>query len=76
MKFRYYPETDHLYIELSPTPGADADEVAPGVVLDLDANGQVVGIDVEDASKKVDLSRLEAEGLPTRTVALSAGRGE
>lgn len=66
----YYPETDHLYIELSTAAGADADEVAPGVVVDYDADGQIVGIDVEDASKRVDLSRLEAEGLPTQSLAV------
>lgn len=70
MKFRYYAGTDHLYIELSATPGADADEVAPGVVVDYDAQGQIVGIDVEDASKRVDLSRLESEGLPAHTLAV------
>ena len=70
MKFSYYPDTDHLYIELSPKPGADADEVAPGVVVDYDAEGQIVGIDVEDASKRVDLTRLEADGLPTHTLAV------
>ncbi len=70
MKFRYYPDTDHLYIELSATPGAEADEVAPGVVIDYDALGQIVGIDVEDASKRVDLSRLDAEGLPAHSLTL------
>ena len=39
-------------------------EVAPGVVLDFDAEGHVVGIDSDHASKIVDLSKLEAESLP------------
>ena len=64
MKFQYYQDTDSLYIELSDKVSADSDEVAPGVVLDFDAEGHVVGIDIDHASKIVDLSKLEAESLP------------
>ncbi len=66
MKFHYYQETDSLYIELSDKVSADSDEVAPGVVLDFDAEGHVVGIDIDHASKIVDLSKLEAEALPLK----------
>ena len=71
MKVHYYAETDSLYIELSAKAGADAREVAPGVVLDFDANGSLVGIDIDQASKVVDLSRLEAEALPVASISLS-----
>ena len=64
MKFLYYRDTDSLYIELSDKVGADSQEVAPGVVLDFDAEGHVVGIDIDHASQIVDLSKLEAEALP------------
>jgi uncharacterized protein YuzE len=64
MKFHYYRDTDSLYIELSDKVGADSQEVAPGVVLDFDAEGHVVGIDIDHASQIVDLSKLEAEALP------------
>ncbi len=64
MKFQYYQDTDSLYIELSGKPSVDSDEVAPGVVLDFDAEGHVVGIDIDHASEIVDLSKLEAESLP------------
>ena len=47
MKLNYFPETDSLYIELADRPGADAEEIRPGIVLDLDAAGEVVGIDIE-----------------------------
>ena len=66
MKFQYYQDTDSLYIELSDKVSADSDEVAPGVVLDFDAEGHVVGIDIDHASKIVDLSKLEAEALPLK----------
>ena len=64
MKFHYYRDTDSLYIELSDKVGADSQEVAPGVVLDFDAEGHVVGIDIDHASQYVDLSRIETESLP------------
>ncbi|MBI5649070.1 MAG: DUF2283 domain-containing protein [Chloroflexi bacterium] len=64
MKFQYYSETDSLYIDLSEKPGVDSTEVAPGVVLDFDAEGQLVGIDIDHASRVVNLSRLEAHALP------------
>jgi uncharacterized protein YuzE len=70
MKFHYYPETDSLYIELSEKPGVDSQEVAPNVVLDFDAEGRPVGIDLDHASKFVNLSRLEANSLPIQAVAL------
>ena len=69
MKVSYYPETDSLYIELSDKPGADAQELKPGIVLDLDEDGNLVGLDVDQASKKVSLSKLEIESLPMTRVA-------
>lgn len=64
MKISYYPETDSLYIDLSEKPGADVVVVSEGVVADVDENGMVVGIDIDtNASKIVDLSRLDLEGL-------------
>jgi uncharacterized protein YuzE len=64
MKFYYYPETDSLYIDLSEKTSVDSREVAPGVVLDFDAEGSLVGIDIDHASKVVSLSRIEADSLP------------
>lgn len=70
MKFYYYPETDSLYIDLSEKTSVDSREVAPGVVLDFDAGGNLVGIDIDHASRIVNLSRLEAEALPITAFSL------
>ena len=70
MKFRYYPETDSLYIELFKAPGADVREVAPGVVLDFDAEDRLVGIDIDHASTIANLSRLDVESLPVSSLSL------
>ena len=71
MKFQYYAETDSLYIDLSEKTSADSTEVAPGVILDFDAEGNLVGIDIDHASKIVDLMRLEAQALPIQSFAVS-----
>ena len=70
MKFHYYPDTDSLYIDLSEKPSTDSSEVAPGVILDFDENGQLVGIDIDHASKVANLSTLEAKSLPVQTLTL------
>lgn len=64
MKLHYYPETDSLYIELKTGPGVEAREVVAGLIVDLDANGDVVGFDIDQASGKLDLSRIETIALP------------
>lgn len=72
MKFHYYAETDSLYIDLAQRPGSEAREVAPGVVLDFDLDGQLVGIDIDHASRIVNLSELQAIALPVADVSLRA----
>ena len=71
MRFHYYPETDSLYIELSEKPSVDSQEVAVGIVLDFDDDGHLVGIDIDQASKSVNLTRLEANSLPLRDFAIA-----
>lgn len=66
MKFHYYPETDSLYIDLSEKSSVDSKEIADGVVLDFDHEGHLVGIDIDQASKLVNLSRLETKGVPLK----------
>jgi uncharacterized protein YuzE len=67
MKLHYYPETDSLYIDLNSRPSTDSREIAEGLVADFDAEGNVVGIDIDHASEKLDLKTLEAVSLPQLT---------
>jgi uncharacterized protein YuzE len=69
MKLHYYPETDSLYIELKSTPGTKAREIVDGLVVDFDAKGDVVGLDIDHASKKLDLSIVETVALPPASAA-------
>lgn len=66
MKFEYYSETDTLYILLKEEPGTEVREVAPDIVLDLDSSGEVVGIEIEHASTRTDLTSLHLSSLPVR----------
>jgi len=49
MKLNYYAETDSLYIDLSERASAESQEISEGVVLDYDADGRLVGIDIVNA---------------------------
>ncbi len=69
MKLHYYPETDSLYIELKSTPGTETREIVEGLAVDLDANGDVVGFDIDRASRKLDLSTVETIALPPASAA-------
>ncbi len=66
MKLHYYAETDSLYIELRDAPSVETREVAEGVLVDLDGDGKVVGFDIDGASGKIDLGRVDVEALPLR----------
>ena len=65
----HYPETDSLYIELKSAPGIQAREIVEGLVVDLDVNGDVVGFDIDRASRKLDLSKVETIALPPASAA-------
>ncbi|MDP1930795.1 MAG: DUF2283 domain-containing protein [Gammaproteobacteria bacterium] len=64
MKLNYDPETDSLYIDLSDRPGVESMEVSEGIVLDYDTDGNLTGIDIDNASRKVDLQKLTLSRLP------------
>ena len=64
MKLHYYADTDSLYVECKSGPSAETREVADGLNVDLDADGDVVGFDIDQASKRLELSTLETKVLP------------
>ena len=64
MKLNYHPDTDSLYIEFSERPSVDSREISEGVVVDYDADGNVVGIDIDNAGNKLDLGRVLISKMP------------
>lgn len=65
MRLKYFPDTDSLYIDLVESPSVESREISEGVVLDYDAAGRLVGIDIDNASNKVELESLILSGLPS-----------
>ncbi|MEJ2536884.1 MAG: DUF2283 domain-containing protein [Calditrichia bacterium] len=72
MKINYYPETDSMYIDLSSRTSTESKEISEGIVLDYDKDGKLVGIDIDNASSKMDLSELILNKLPTKVQKISA----
>ena len=57
MKITYDPDVDVLRILFSNTPIEESDEDKPGVILDYDKDGNVVGLEILDASKRMENPR-------------------
>ncbi len=72
MNLKYYPDTDSLYIDLSSKPSAESIEISDGVVLDYDTAGSLVGIDIDNASKKLDLHEVTLSHIPAQSQKLCA----
>jgi len=64
VRIEYFPETDTLSIALAERAGVDAFEVADGIVIDVDRDGRPVGIDIDQASKHLDLGTLDLGRIP------------
>jgi uncharacterized protein YuzE len=71
MVFQYHPDTDMLYIQLADRTTTESEEIAPGIVVDFDESNHIVGVEIEDASKFIDLSRLELKALPVTNLIFS-----
>ncbi len=72
MKLNYYPETDSLYIDLSATSSVESKEISEGVVLDYDSEGHLTGIDIDNASHKIDLKEIVLSKIPAEIKKLTA----
>ena len=57
MKLTYDPQTDILRMLFGQAPVEESDEDRPGVILDYDKDGNVVGLEILEASKRIDNPR-------------------
>ena len=65
MKINYDSKTDTLTIIFTDTPVAESDEDKPGVILDYDEKGNLVSLEILDASRRVNLpSKIEYQVSP------------
>ena len=72
MKIEYSKSIDALYIKLRQAEIADSRDIEEGVTVDLDSDGHIVGIEILDASEKLNMSELvniTIENLPVEKVA-------
>lgn len=71
MRFEYYPDTDTLYFQLKDGPAADAQGVAPNIVLGFNTAGEVIGIEIKHASQRTDLMNFQLSSFPAYRPAAS-----
>jgi uncharacterized protein YuzE len=57
MKVTYDPEVDVLRILFSSASIEESDEDKPGIILDYDKDGNIVGMEILDASKRIENTR-------------------
>jgi uncharacterized protein YuzE len=60
MKLNYDHETDSVYIDLNSRPGVDSREIQEGAVIDVDAKGKIVGVDIQPASEAATKTSIDA----------------
>jgi len=72
VRLNYHPATDSLHIDLSEKRSAESREISDGVVLDYDSHGSLVGIDIDNASSKVELRKLIVSRLPGKVETAAA----
>jgi uncharacterized protein YuzE len=59
VKLHHDPETDAVYLRLDDSPIVESEEVRPGLVLDFNADDQVVGIEILKVRQRVPLANLK-----------------
>ena len=72
MRLNYHADTDSLYIDLAERPSTESREISEGIVLDYDADGRLVGIDIDNASNKIELEKLILSNLPGKVITAAA----
>ena len=72
MKLNYYPETNSLYIDLSSKTSKESVEISVGIVIDYDKDGHVTGIDIDNASHKIDLKEIILNKMPAQLQSITA----
>jgi uncharacterized protein YuzE len=71
MKFEYFKDTDTLYIDIKETTSVESKEISQGVVLDYDAEGNLTGIEIDNAHKVANLTKIETVALPLNDLVLA-----
>jgi len=71
LSLEYHKDTDILYIKLAIGVSVESEEVSPGMVVDYDETNRAVGIEIEDASKYIEMSRLELKAMSIENLVIN-----
>ena len=71
MTLQYEEQTSSLYIDLAAVPNSDSRKISDGVVVDYDEHEQIVSLNIQHASSRLDLSRIDVSHLPLPTALAS-----
>ena len=74
MKVRYDEEADALYIRLRKGAYYESDEIKEGFILDYDANGNIVGIEILDASSNLTVADLSTVNFEVSRQLMKTGK--
>ena len=66
MQFDYDKNTDSLYIRLATGGSSESEEISENLIVDYNEHGQIVGIDIQHASKRLDLAGIQVHGFSPR----------
>ena len=73
MKIEYSKDVDALYIKIRDAKIADSMDVEKGVTIDIDEKGHIVGVEILDASEKLnpaELTNISIENIPLEKIAV------
>ena len=60
MNIRYDQSSDAVYIRLKESKYSESDEISNNIILDFDKKGNVIGIEILDASNYLDINELSS----------------
>ena len=69
MRIKYFTDTDTTLLEFSSTPPVETQELKEDIYLDLDAQGHVVSVTIEHASRSTNVEEFMYQRIPGGTVA-------
>lgn len=71
MKIEYFEGTDTLYIDIKETVSSESKEISKGIIADYDSEGNLTGIEIDNAKSVVNLSSLETKALPVKELMMT-----
>ena len=68
MKFNYYAETDTLYIVFNEAVGVDSFEISKDCIIDVDTEGNVIGLEVLNVKDKINFDQIIFNQFPIKDI--------